>query len=184
MLNALKNAAAQWGKPRLNRQPQPTQPDPMQSPDLPYDLVQQSLQRQLDAADALDTKMTNSLSGATALVALLAAVFALRQDSFAGASAACFYASLGILAVIAALNWFGTRIRPWRTGPQAEHVIQQYRLGVEEADVRWAAVRALVGSTEENYFDLAVKRDLLKLADGFGLVEVGLAVATLILLGH
>src|SRR3954454_8974148 len=99
-ISDVKVLAAMWGAPRPKRPPAATEPDPAQSPDLPYDLAQQTLQRQLDAADSLDQKTTNAFTGAVALVALVAAVFALREDSLKGWNAAWFFASLVPLAII------------------------------------------------------------------------------------
>jgi hypothetical protein len=144
----------------------PVEPDPTQSPDLPYELAQQSLQRQLDAGEAVDAKITNAFTAATALLALLAAVLALRAPGFSGASLAWFVGASGLTAAIAVLAAIGTITRTWRTGPSAGQVIDQFRAGEDETTMRWKVVRNLIGSVAINATILTTKIGILKACYG------------------
>lgn len=150
-------------KPTLKpiRPDAPTEPDPLQSSELPYELAQQKVQRQLDSADSLDSKATNSLTTAIALVALVAAVLALRSDKFSGGAAVWFYVSLGLLCVVALLFAAATAARKWRTGPHPAAIVEDFRAGTDDATAKWKVVRNLLGSIELNERALTLKRRLL-----------------------
>jgi hypothetical protein len=124
--------------------------DPAQAADLPYDLAQQALSRNLDSIDALDAKIGNIFTWAGGLIALLAAVFAIRTGTFHSWGLAIFIVAAAIYAVIAALTLGTLWSKNWRSGPLARDVIDDYHRGTSEATARWTATYYVIVSKEAN----------------------------------
>lgn len=154
----------------------PLDPDPDRSADLPYDLAQQTLQRQLDGVDPLDAKISGTFTVSVPLVALLAAVFAIRGNSPSGLSLTLFLAALAAVAVVAAVALYATRAIDWYTGPGVADVESQYRAGETEEEMKWKAVRSLTEAVKLNKELIKDKRRALHICYGVLLVELVLVL--------
>jgi hypothetical protein len=145
-----------------------------------YDVAQNLLQRQLDAADVIDGKINNSFTGSVAFVALLAAVFALKTASFTGSAAHWFFWSLIPPAVITIFSTAGTVSRHWHTGPTIKSVTAQYRANVALSTITWRTVRSLEGSFELNNSILVVKDFVLRSCYVLLVIQAGLSITVLL----
>jgi hypothetical protein len=167
-------------KPKPARSDPPTEPDPSQAPALPYEIATQALQRQLDSAAIVDSKLTNATAGAIGLAALLGAVVALRPTAFKGVTVGCFLLALTASGVVIVLGAVATIPRTWRTGPRAAQVISDFRAGTDETAARWKTVRNLIGSYEINQGALKTKTRLLNGVYGGLAAELLLALIVLV----
>lgn len=135
--------------------------DPAQAADLAYDAARQRVQWELGTSDTLDVKATTVVTIAIGLVAVMAAVVALRPDRFNGAVTTWFYLALALLVLDGLLFACATATRKWRTGLRPEDIMKDYERGVSEHAVKWSAVHHLIGSSKVNAELLSTKRKWL-----------------------
>jgi hypothetical protein len=151
----------------------PIEPDPDQPSQLAYGLAQQKIDRQLSAGDALDSKITGTMAAAGSLLALFAAVAALRPDRIHGASAY----SLIVVAVLFGLVVLASAIalfaRHWGQGPAASEVRSFLIHGVSEDKMMWKATRTLIDGAARNERNLRVKSQCLAFCLVMMIAETG-----------
>jgi hypothetical protein len=146
---------------------------PDYDPGIWYELAKDALDTQLAFVDAIDAKLGSFLGTGSALVAILAAVYALKPDVVKDAQvhalalAAFFYVVLAVISMAALMS------RKWGTGPDVEalRALAEERNYTDD-QIRWKAQSRYVDDVEKND-----KRYWLK-AWGLRVVLVGLVLET------
>jgi hypothetical protein len=138
---------------------------PAGNPDVFYGLSREQLAIQLETLDAVDNKVGLLFSTSSALLGILAAVFALRSNDLGLLE----YASLGaFVALYVFISWQSERAyraRDWKTGPSLKQVYAQYkRLGAsDDRDLKWRIANHLRIDYERNQKLANLKTDALQL---------------------
>lgn len=117
---------------------------PDREPTLFLELARDRLATQLSFIDAVDAKLANAFSIASALLGVLAAVYALQPDPFRADGIALLAISGGAYLVIAERSVRGLWKRRWAVGPKLENVWADLFQRTER-DVAWrvaAGIRA------------------------------------------
>lgn len=172
-----------WHK-RPARPARPTLADPDQSPELPYEIATRALDRQMESIDSLDAKTMNVVIIAVAMIALLAAVLALRPEALTGATTGWFIAALVALGMVVLCAAIAVASRQWFTGPKAQDIISDFRRGIDEPTARWKATRCLIGSVDENQRLIRLKGNLLRASFALFAAEILFVMIALVRIAH
>ena len=120
-------------------------------PGIWYELSKDALDRQLSFVDAIDAKVGGLFGSGSALLGILAAVYALKPDAVKGRQTAFLVAS-AILYGIVALASIGTLMkRKWGTGPEVRALESLAELdGYTDNQIRWTAASTYLDDMERN----------------------------------
>lgn len=123
---------------------------PNRSPDLFYDLARERLSTQLGTIDALDNKIGLLFSLGSALLGIIAAVFAVRTDDF-GAAPLALLSAAGLAYCFVAYNGLrGYLHRDWNVGPRLDEVWADQWSKRDDAVLKWRAATAMWSDYEAN----------------------------------
>jgi hypothetical protein len=134
---------------------------PNRSPDLFYELARDRLWVQLEAVDAVDTKIGLLVSLASALTGILAGVLALR-----GHSLNALQISVVVLfaLVYAGISYKGIQAyfsKKWKTGATLPSAWKLLRSDTDDDLVKWKVARAFWESLDENTAPFNKKAEVL-----------------------
>jgi hypothetical protein len=125
----------------------------------------------------MDTKLAGFFGVGTALVGVIAALFAIKPDAFkaggflALAMAVLLYAALAVICII------GMRVRLWDIGPEMEDIYNDYT-HYDEAEIKWRATFTLLQRHFTNKGPYDSKTAMAKSAPLLLVILAGLTVAT------
>lgn len=123
---------------------------PRRDPQLFYELARERLASQLSAIDSLDNKIGMLVSLASGLIAILAAVFALRGKPFGSAE----YTTLSVsVLVYLATSVYGIKAywtRPWSVGPALIAVWNRLWGDDDDELAKWKTANDFRGYYERN----------------------------------
>jgi hypothetical protein len=131
---------------------------PNYDPGIWFELAKDALDTQLAFVDAVDAKLGNFLATGSGLLALLAAVYALRPDAVKDAQIHAFIGAAVIYGVLALTCLVALWGRSWGTGPDTEELrgLAEER-NYSDAQVRWKAQARYIEDTAKNEQPYAMK---------------------------
>jgi hypothetical protein len=127
------------------------------SPDLAYELADAALTRQLDSADAIDTKLASTWALVSGIVAVFGALLAMKPDRSASIEG-WFWAAVVLLVAATLLAACGSVLRSWNTGPDVRDVIADLRDDTDPIEVKWWLVNGLIAAAQANTRQSRVKQ--------------------------
>src|SRR5437660_3325901 len=98
---------------------------PERDPDVYYDLARERLAVQLETLDAIDNKVGLLFSTSSALLGILAAVFALKPDRLGLLEYVALGAFVALYLVVCWQSERAYRCRDWNTGPDVQQVYRE-----------------------------------------------------------
>lgn len=138
---------------------------PTGDPDVFYDLARAQLAVQLEALDAVDGKVGLLFSTSSALLGILAAVFALRSKDLGALEYAAVGAFLVIYLVISWQSERAYRARGWNTGPSLKQVYSAYAAlgGGDDRELKWKVANHVRIDYEKNQKFANLKLEALQM---------------------
>ena len=154
---------------------------PDRDPQMFYGLARDRHAAQAALLDSLDSKLVFLLSGSSALLGILVAVYALRPDAFDGWEFVLPAASGAAWLVLScfALNAF--RGSAWHGGPKLASVFADQFSEKDDATLKWFVANDLWHAYNNNKPLEDRKSFALKVALGLFVSQTGLLVASLVL---
>jgi hypothetical protein len=157
---------------------------PKRDPDVYYDLTRAQLAVQLETLDAIDNKVGLLFSTSSALLGILAAVFALRPGKLG-----CYeYLALGaFVALYLFVCWQSERAyrcRDWETGPDLKQVYRAYNKPGDDDWQKWEIANRFRIAYEKNQVLMNVKSEALRLILPCVMTQTLILVLALILVAE
>ena len=154
---------------------------PDRDPQLFYELARDRHAAQASLLDSLDGKLVFLLSGSSALVSLLVAIYALRPDAFDRWEIVVPIVSAASWLVLTcfALNAF--RASAWRSGPKLADVFKDQFSEKDDATLTWLVANDLWHAYNKNKSLEDRKSLALKVALGLFVSQTVLLVCSLVL---
>ena len=146
---------------------------PQGDPELIYDLAGTRLDRQIGAVDSIDAKLSGYFAAGSALLGLVAAIYAIRPSTFEWSGAAVLAATVLLWASLATFSILGLRPRKWKSGPEMKDVYADY-MKYGDRDIKWRTVGTLLRLHKENSPGYETKVTTAYWATGFLALEAGL----------
>ncbi|MHB8589888.1 MAG: hypothetical protein ACYDA0_13730 [Candidatus Dormibacteraceae bacterium] len=148
--------------------------------DVFYELARDRFDRQLNAVDAMDAKLATFLAIGGGLVALLAAIYAIRPGSFLWTGAAVLALATVVYAALVIATLSAMRPRQWNDGPCMEDVYQDH-ITYSEREIMWRAARSLIAFHKMNADAYAPKARIASCSPFLLLLELALVVVGAVL---
>ena len=148
--------------------------------DVFYELARDRFDRQLNAVDAMDAKLATFLAIGSGLVALLAAIYAIRPGNFLWAGAVVLALATVVYAALAIAALSAMRPREWNDGPSMEDVYKDH-ITYTEGEIMWRAAHSLVAFHKTNADAYAPKARIASWCPFLLLLELALVVAGAVL---
>jgi hypothetical protein len=123
---------------------------PDRDPQVFYELARERLAVQLDSIDAVDNKIGLLFSTSSALLGILAAVFALRSNGLGLAEYVLLGASVAVYLLISWKSADAYRARAWHVGPDLKQVWKEYRKPGDDRLLQWEIANHLRLDYEAN----------------------------------
>jgi hypothetical protein len=157
---------------------------PDRDPEMFYGLARDRHAAQAALLDSLDSKLVFLLSGSSALLGILVAVYALRPDAFDGSEFVLPAASGAAWLVLScfALNAF--RASAWRAGPKLAPVFADQFSEKDDATLKWLVANGLWHAYNNNKPLEDRKSFALKVALALFVSQTVLLVASLVLVAR
>lgn len=153
---------------------------PDRDPQLFYELARDRHAGQAALVDSLDSKLGLVLSGSSALIAILVAVYALRPDAFNGLELILVAASAGAWLSLTGVALHGLWHRGWRGGPQLQRVFDLY-FSEDERKLKWRVANVYWHDYSANRHHVDRKDKALTWVLRLVVIQTGLLVAALCL---
>lgn len=155
---------------------------PDRDPQVFFDLARDQLAGQLEALDALDSKIGLLFSTATTLVGILAAVLALRPGRFGVVEYTAAFLTLVVYAVVCWQTERAYRARDWKAGPNLKQLYRLYKDSSEDDRwFKWQMANQLRLDYESNKGQQVFKSDALQVILPWVMTQSAILVLTLFL---
>jgi hypothetical protein len=122
---------------------------PPADPEVMYDLARGRLDSQLAAISAIDSKLAGFFGIGSALLGVVAAIYAIKPDIFKAGGWELFGMALVAYAVLSVISLAGMSLREWKTGPQMEAIYNDH-IQYGEAEIKWRATSTLLRLVKKN----------------------------------
>lgn len=136
---------------------------PNRDPDVFYDLASRQLTIQLETLDAIDNKVGLLFSTSSALLGILAAVFALKLDKLGRYEYLTLAISVALYAFVSWQSQRAYRARDWKTGPDLKQVYRAYKKPGDDRELKWKIANHLRIIYEKNQKAANLKANALRL---------------------
>jgi hypothetical protein len=157
---------------------------PSRDPDVFYDLTRGQLAIQLETLDAIDNKVGLLFSTSSALLGILAAVFALKP----GKLGLWEYLALGgFVALYLIVCWQSERAyraRNWKTGPDLKQVYREHKRPGDDRELKWRIANHFRIDYEKNQKLANLKSEALQLILPCVMTQTLILVLALILVAE
>lgn len=154
-------------------------PLPTADPSIAYDLAKSDIELQFGTIDALDTKLSQSLALASALVGIQAAIVALNPGSAWSLQRVLLMVGSVLYVPIAMLVIRAIWTHAWDMTPNVTRVIAHLKEGVWVGDsLRWLVTEGLIRNHQNNQTRVKAKARALRAALILVAIQVGALVAT------
>jgi|ERR1700674_167964 len=149
---------------------------PPADPSVIYDLARARLDGQLSAVAAMDSKLAGFLGVGSALVGIVAAIYAIRPDTFKAGGWEFLLVAFVVYGLLSVTSLAGMRPRGWSTAPDMEAIYNDH-IHFGEADIRWRATSTLLRLHKKNKVAYDKKARAAKWSSILVVVRTGLVVA-------
>jgi hypothetical protein len=152
---------------------------PPANPEVIYDLARGRLDSQLSAIAAIDSKLAGFFGIGSALLGVVAAIYAIKPDVFK--TGGWLVLGLALLAYVAlsAVALGGMRLRDWKTGPQMEDIYDDH-IHYGEAEIKWRVTSTLLKLHKKNKAAYDEKVGAAKWSPRLVAILAGLVVAAVV----
>ncbi|HET6311668.1 MAG TPA: hypothetical protein VFH00_11805 [Candidatus Nitrosotalea sp.] len=152
---------------------------PSASPEVIYDLARARFDHQLSAVDSIDAKLAGFFGIGSALLGIIAAVYAIKPDAFKGGGWVVLGLALIVFIVLSTICLAGMRPRKWQTGPVMQEVYNDH-IKLADAEIKWRVTSALLRQHELNRSTYDTKVKSAKASPVLLAILAGLMVAAVI----
>lgn len=124
---------------------------PDRDPSIWYELSKDALDRQLSFVDAIDAKVGGMFGTGSALLGILAAVYALKPDAVKGTQTGFLIGSAILYGVVALASIATLMKRRWGTGPAVRALEDLAEVhDYTDDQIRWKAASTYLDDMERN----------------------------------
>jgi hypothetical protein len=149
---------------------------PPRDPEVFYDLARARFDRLIGAVDSMDAKLAGFLGVGSALLGVMAALYAIKPDSFKAGGWLVLAVSLVAYAFLAAYSLAGMRVRRWDMGPEMEEIYNDH-IHYSQSEIKWRASGTLQRLANNNKAAYEEKAGAAKWSPILLAVLAGLMVA-------
>ncbi len=141
-----------------------------------YDLARARLDGQLSAVAAMDSKLAGFLGVGSALVGIIAAIYAIRPDTFKAGGWAFLLVAFVVYGLLSIISLAGMRPRGWSTAPEMEAIYNDH-IHFGETEIKWRATSTLLRLHKKNKATYDEKASAAKWSSILVMILTGLVVA-------
>jgi hypothetical protein len=152
---------------------------PPANPEVIYDLARGRFHQQLSAVDAIDTKLAGFFGIGSALLGIIAAIYAIKPDAFKAGGWLVLLLALIVFVLLVAISLAGMRPRGWETGPVMAEIYDDH-IRYSDAEIRWRATGTLIRLYKKNKATYDKKVSSAKASPALLALLAGLMVAAVV----
>jgi len=153
---------------------------PATDPDVIYDLARGRVDSQLAAVDGMDAKVSGFFAAGSTLLGIVAAIYAIRPQTFEWGGVVVLSLAVLIWALLAAACLVGLGTRRWEMSPRLDQVYDDY-LKYGEREIKWRAVGTLLRLYKMNVPAYKLKTTIARWSPVVLAAESGLLVAAAVM---
>lgn len=154
---------------------------PSTDPEVIYDLARARFDRQLTSVDGLDAKLSGFFAAGSALLGIVAAIYAIRPQTFRWGGVIVLTLSAFVWALLAAACLFSLKPREWESGPKMEDIYEDYVKGFGSDEIKWRTVSTLMRLYKTNVPSYNAKTTMALWSPVLLMAESGLVVAAAVM---
>jgi hypothetical protein len=155
---------------------------PPADPEVMYDLARSRFDSQLAAVDGIDAKLAAFFGVGSALLGIIAAIYAIRPAAFPAGGWLVLELAVIVYVILAAACLAGMAPRVWDVGPAMEAIYNDH-VNRSPTEIKWRASGTLLRLANKNQALYEQKAVMANLSPILLAVLGGLVVASAVLIG-